>query len=408
MNQKTSIKRAVSKVVNAKRYISEKTADGAILSLTGYHNYGNIMQRYALQQFLKKNGYRFISYADSLHHSQANYVIPKKVIAKTPLRFAKRLARNQKPYWYIPEIKDIYPDMVWTENLINFVNKYIWQKPFNLEDKDNYRNYIVGSDQVWRNWYGHEQSLDIEKRKVGYYFLDFLSDKKTNRLSYAASFGKDNLEGVLSHELIKYVKPYIGKFDAISVRERSAINVIKKAWGRGDAVEVVDPTLLLGSSDYSKIVDRSSGIVKQDTSPIFYYILDMSEDKKKLIEQLSKYLKADYYGIFPDGEDVLPHVETWLKGFRDSEFAITDSFHGTVFSIINHTPFVVIGNEGRGLSRLIDLLAGLGLSDRLLMDGDIQKFDITKLKDIDWNDVQNKLDEKIRFSSDWLLSHLVK
>src|SRR5690606_24878261 len=74
--------------------------------------------------------------------------------------------------------------------------------------------------------------------------------------------------------------------------------------------------------------------------------------------------------------EILPPVELWLKGFRDAELVITDSFHGTVFSIINNTPFIVLENEVGGISRLTHLLNELGIKDRLVYADDDGDFDI--------------------------------
>lgn len=398
-------RRAVSGVVNMPKRLRERSADGAILTLTGYYNYGNIVQKYALQAFLRARGYNFITYAnvDPINAPQSTYVVPKTAIVKTPLRAAKRLIQRRKPYWYIPSTSDVYPESARMENLIRFVDRYVWQKPFNIEDNDLYRNYIVGSDQVWRSWYTPKN----EQQFAGYFFLNFLGAKKTNRISYAASFGKDTLSGVLSDAFIKAIKPSVDRFDAISVREKSGTKLVKEAWGRSDAVEVVDPTLLLKAADYSRLIDASS-VAHDKTQALFYYILDMSNEKRALIERISRESGYGVSGIYPDDYEILPMVETWLKGFRDAEFAVTDSFHGTVFSIINRTPFIVIGNEGRGLSRLTDLLGGLGLSDRLVKEGSLDTLSVRKLKPIDWADVEKRLNKKRTASGDWLLKHLVK
>jgi nucleoside-diphosphate-sugar epimerase len=130
--------------------VKNRKKAGAIISLGGYYNYGNIVQRFALKTFLKNNGYVF----DCIKTQE----------------FIDRQDRS------------IYG------NMIDFVDRYIDEREFNQINILAYRKYIVGSDQVWRDWYGNKWE------KFGIFFLDFLGGRKTKRIAYAASFGVDNLD----------------------------------------------------------------------------------------------------------------------------------------------------------------------------------------------------------------------
>ena len=215
---------------------SKVKADGAIVTLTGYFNYGNILQRYALQEFLRKHGYNFVSYVNEFSGNRAQYKIGKKRLIKTPLRAAKRFLRQQKPYWYIPKYNELYPEAYAWHNTITFVNKYIKTKPFDARDK--YNCYIVGSDQVWRDWWNNREIL-------GHFFLNFLKGRFTRRVAYAASFGNEKIQDAINSKDIEYLQPYLDNFDAVSVREKSGVSIIRKAWKRRDVEVVLDPTLLL-------------------------------------------------------------------------------------------------------------------------------------------------------------------
>jgi hypothetical protein len=87
---------------------------------------------------------------------------------------------------------------------------------------------------------------------------------------------------------------------------------------------------------------------------------------------------------------------------------VTDSFHGTIFAIINNTPFVTIGNEERGLTRFESLMKELGLMDRLVYEKDIEDFDYSSLTPINWSEVNAKLLALKKRSADWLLAQLQK
>ena len=91
-------------------------------------------------------------------------------------------------------------------------------------------------------------------------------------------------------------------------------------------------------------------------------------------------------------------MEEWLSIFRDAEYVITDSFHGTVFSIINHKPFISIANEDRGASRFHSLLGKFDLENRLISDFS----NIKQMPDIDWNAIDTKITEWQKISKEFL------
>lgn len=373
-----------------------KSTDGAILTLTGYFNYGNVLQRYALQKFLQKNGHNFVSYVDPYSAPRNIYHISSNVKLKTPLRAIKRYLNFTKPYWYIPKYGELYPEARNNENIINFVNKNICIKSFDPDD--NYKNYIVGSDQVWRDWWNNREIL-------GYYFLNFLKGRKVNRIAYAASFGKDKITEAISADDVEYIRPYIEQFNHISVREKSAVKMIEKTWGISNVTDVVDPTLLLDKSEYSKLIE-SSNIKYEQIQPIFSYILGETAEIRNFIRKISDIKQKAVTKIHAHSEledYILPPVELWLKGFRDAELVVTNSFHGMMFCILNNTDFIVIGRENGGLSRIKDFLKEYGLNERFVNEKELPTFDTTKLKKINWLSVNKKIAKNRIDSSAWLL-----
>lgn len=391
--KKDSATRKLTKLVREKQYTK---ADGAILTLTGYFNYGNVIQRYALQKFLKQNGYNFISYLNRHGDLPSEYRIGLKTLLKTPLRFIKRFMNYQKPYWYVPTVDVLYPEVYKSAHLINFVNKNIWSKSFNLAD--NYNTYIVGSDQVWRNWWNDRETL-------GYYFLNFLKGRKLKRIAYAASFGKDNAKDVMSKDDVEYVSPYVKSFDHISVREKSGIDILNNTWDITNVTEVVDPTLLLDAADYSNLIE-STDTKYENIQPIFAYILSETPELKGFVRKVQDHRKQAVTKVLAHGganEVVLPPVEFWLKGYRDAELVVTNSFHGMMFSIINNTDFIVIGKESGGLSRILDFLNEYGIEGRFVEESQLNSFDLTILKPINWESVNKKLTVNRQRSATWIL-----
>lgn len=358
---RTRTRQALQVAQNQRVHYKTKHAEGAILTLSGYYNYGNIIQRYALQEFLRKHGHQFVSYWQQQTEGG---------MRGTEFDRFRHTAK--------------------------FVKKRILLKKFDVHD--NFPTYIVGSDQVWRNW-----EYDDEKEELGYYFFNFIKNSHTKLIAYAVSFGKDaTREAFISPQFIEYAKPLIKRIDYVSMRESTGVALVQKTWGI-KAEQVVDPTMLLTVNDYNTLINRSPRKL-DETEGVFSYMLAMNDEKEVLIKKIKNTTKMPVYTIHPYAVDVLPAVEQWLQGFRNASFVITDSFHGTVFSIINNTSFVVIENTTGGLSRLVSLLKRLGLEGRIIKEEEISNFELSKLRPIDWGDVNHKVERLRKQSADWLLN----
>lgn len=306
------------------------------------HNYGGILQAFALQQVLKKLGHE---------------------VETCDIRHKKNISRFYK---YIPQdIVDILLRILKKKNqskLINFVAKNLQMSPCvtsnEVLDKyfasNDYDAVIVGSDQVWRPKYSPN---------LYNFFLDFLDKfpEKTKRISYAASFGVDDWE--FSDKQTKICKPLINKFDNLSVREESAIALCQKHFDVTPK-PVLDPTMLLNAEDYKKLFTDAGN----KSNNITTYFLDENQVKIDITQKIATFLEKPAFHIMQhDANKPYISIESFLKNFSDSDYIITDSFHGTVFAIIFNKPFIAIGNKERGLSRFRSLLSMFGLEDRLIL-----------------------------------------
>lgn len=344
-----------------------KDPDGAILTLTGYFNYGNILQRYALQKFLLNNGHKFVSYA-------------------------------QEPL----DTKDKSYDRL--RNTIRFVEKRIIRKPF--DSKDNYSAYVAGSDQIWRKWglATEDKSFD----SVKYYLFDFVTNNDAKRIAYAASFGHEKIKSAnLTDSFMKSVKPLAQQMAAVSMRESSGVKIVKDYWGI-ESTTAVDPTMLMKSRDYNLLIKYSTAETRE-SKQVFGYILDNSDAGKQLVNKLAENhsLSSEIIYLY-DKAKTLPSVEQWLKNIRDADLVITDSFHGMVFSILFNTPFIVLENHAGGVSRIEGLLAELGLDERLLSGDKAAHYKADKLPEIDWGAVNKKVADLRANSGSWLLNEVRK
>lgn len=360
-----------------------------ILTQPLYVNYGGILQCYALQKKLQLMGHETVVLQREF--------LRKYTIGGAILHYAKQIVKlllGKKAIWIynVAEEKRSYA----AKHTLVFINKYIKslsKKCYTTDELKKEAEFhqldaiIVGSDQVWRPDYSPCQLN---------YFLDFLSnDSKIKRLSYAASFGTDNW--MFSPELTKQCGELLRKFDAVSVRELSGIDLCKKYFDT-DAVQVIDPTMLLNREDYSDLVET-----RKKRGNLFCYILDRTMEKQSAIASIANKsnlvpfenmpeLEITPSNLYRDIEKcVTPPVEDWISAFMEAEMIVTDSFHGCVFSIIFNKPFWVIGNKARGMARFETLLSQYGLQDRLINPSEVGNIDVNK--PINWDGVNNKRKE---------------
>lgn len=365
-----------------------------IVTLPLHTNYGGILQAYALQEVLRRMGYEPVTFEQPFAPKISLFRIIKYFIIKS----VKRYLLRQKVETLFPYKRELELFRNKERLTRQFVDKYI--KTISVTDfnqlKENYQCLVVGSDQVWRPLYFGQ---DI----IRHAYLSFAKDWKVRRIAYAASFGTDEWE--YTPKQTKECGKLLQHFDAVSVREASAISMVKDHFGV-DAIHVLDPTMLLTREDYEKLVVNAD--VKKSEGDLFCYVLDEKEEVTTFIHQVaSQYLLSPFSVGIPDNnkdssEQVQPPVEQWLRGFMDARLVITDSFHACVFSIIFHKPFIVMGNKERGNARFDSLLSLFGLQNRLVVNGQIPTDTLMDLPD----SVYETLEEMQILSMDFLRKHL--
>ena len=360
----------------------------AILTLDLQTNFGGILQAYALQTVLERMGHE-VTHLQAKHSRLHNPVV-------MPLVWCKRLYRKYfQGDRQLPIFENPYK---WAgKNTDRFISsnlncRFLAPEEWNEGLAREYDVIVVGSDQVWRPNY----TSDVTR-----FFTAFLGHSDICRIAYAASFGVAVNE--FSDEQIACGREYLKLFSAISVREESGIRLCKELFDV-QACQVLDPTMLLRREDYQ----RFTSTAPQSPGNLMVYVLDRTEEKDAFISGF-----ADKRGLvpfyanskaempwdvdIPAAERQQPPLETWLKGFADADFVLTDSFHACVFSILFHKPFGVFVNLERGLSRIESLLRPLGLMDRCITDAQV---DLDR--SIDWKFIDNVLMQKTESSLDFL------
>jgi len=367
-----------------------------ILTVPFNNNYGGYLQSYALLTIVRQMGHNPVLIMRRHKKEPLPLSIHCKIAVKSIIEIIK--SRRRKSIFYNPE-ENFYARganmMLFLRTRLQPQTKYIYTTDkLRKACKNKFDAIIVGSDQVWRAIY--------VPGITGNYFMDFTNGWNIKRISYAASFGTDTPEYTEEERMV--CGGLIEKFDAVSVREKSGLDVIKGfGWSVKNATTVLDPTMLLSAMDYNSLLND---IDSPASDKIFSYILDRTPEITDQISQIVNTLGVEEYSIsdIQKNQTALPSIEQWLASIRDSKMVITDSYHGTVFSIIYNKPFVVCANKKRGFSRFYDLLSNLGLEDRLLTDStNISKLIHTR---IDWISVNDRLEVEKSKSLNYLRTYL--
>ena len=222
-----------------------------VLTLPLKGNYGGVLQAFALTTFLKKNGYNaiLIDRQWDIQQSGISYLIKKAIYHHLLIKNVKYFCKK----WINPKTK-----------------KIISQKQIKELNDFGFDAVVVGSDQVWR--------LEHTTGVGSNYFLDFLKNKKTKKISYAASFGKDSVDG--DSDKLSEIASLLSEFSAISVREESGVKICAELF-KVEVKQVLDPVLLLKRDDYLPIINKS--YLKLDRT-LTTYVLDASIANNKIIQ----------------------------------------------------------------------------------------------------------------------------
>lgn len=363
-----------------------------ILTLPLYYNYGGILQAFALQTYLARAGHEVwvIDRRKKAPGRLLRLLIGAKRAAKKYL-----LGRPTPPVVYSYEREVAAPLRRVSGHTLPFVERMLVprtlpitrRKEMKQLAKEHFDAFIVGSDQVWRPAYAPY---------LPDYFFEFLPARfKGRRIAYAASFGVNAWS--LAEKPTRRLAALLARFDAVGVRERSGIALCEHHFGK-QAVEVLDPTLLLTPADYLEVLSVAEAASGPDAGVrrLWVYVLDLTADKQAAVDRVAAALDLvpSYHqgAVVKEGKVAAPVTE-WLAGLRDADFVFTDSFHGTAFSILFNKPFFVYANPARGTARFSSLLDLFCLQERLIRASD-ELTGALLAAPIDWSSVDRRLQGK--------------
>ena len=365
----------------------------ATITCHDVYNYGASLQAYALQKYMESKGheYQIIDYKPT--YDSQSY----------------KLWSVTNPAYNKPIVKQLYlltklPRRIFSlkrKRLFdNFREKYLHITPSRYISADDIAVncpiadvYIAGSDQIWNTFFKNGRDKA--------FYLDFVKGKG-RRISYAASFATDKIY----NNAEKNVAQWLQNFDAISVRESSALDLLSDL-GRKDGVHVCDPVFLLNREEWEHLALDSDKSQKHKESYIFLYDCEKSAKLRDIALRLKVMTGnrivsvSSTKGKYADKDYSLSGPLEFLKLIRNSSFVVANSFHALSFAIIFQKPFFIVNRTDGINTRMRDFLRLLSLEERLI-DTSKQLF----LNPIDYDKINVLLSNFIVVSKEFLSTQI--
>lgn len=347
----------------------------AILTWHHYDNFGSVLQAYALQ------------------HTISKLNLEVQIIDYRSLRGGKIHGFKEEVKFILGEVLQIKryqnPFTKFRKNYYNM--SHLIQEKLVLQDTIKSFDFVIcGSDQIWA-----PNVFD------SVYMLDFVPEKIT-KISYAASIGLNTIP----IDMVDIYKKLLSRFRAISVRENKGALLLKELGI--ESTVVLDPTLLIDTKTWQK----HENAVKTNKKFIFCYFLKTNHNYKNVVENYAKKNYVDILGCSANKNDsewmtlvnsVGPKEFLWL--IHHAEAIFTDSYHGTIFSILYHKDFITFErfentDEICQNSRISQLDDYFHISNRILKKSDYEKFEI--IPAINYSKIEKNISEQRYRSMDFL------
>lgn len=371
-----------------------------------HENYGGMLQAFATTKVIEKYGlqYELIRYEKKKTPAFVIKSIPRMlngVLINDKVEAIKKKIGKKKHHEFAANdaIRICAFIRFKEEKFTNLSDVYISYDEL-CRNAAKYSAVITGSDQLW----------SPAGLPTNYYNLMFVPDN-IRKISYASSFGVKHIPWYQKQRTARF----LNRLEFISMRENRGSEIVKELTGR-DVPTVLDPVFMFSEAEWAEFIP-----VKQEMKEpyIFAYFLGSNPEHRRIVTEFAKngnvkivtlrhldqYIDSDEtFGDYAP-YDVSP--ERFLNFIRGAEYICTDSFHGSVFSIIHHKKFITFNrydeNSGHSKNSRIDTLCeNLGLQDRRFASAD--KFDSQLKQAIDYNKVQKKL-EKLKNDTDEYLKN---
>lgn len=362
------------------------------LTFHASHNYGSVLQAYALSRELQILGHEteFINLRPQSQKDVYKIIKESDVGIHKLFRYLIYPALKKRSNHFERFINEVLP-----------VTKKEYASTEELKHEHfDYDAYICGGDQIW-----NPMCQDFETA----YYLQFLDENDSaKRISYSPSLGKTEFDKAVLCKIEKWVQ----SFDAISVREPRGVEIIQKLTDK-IVHTVCDPVLLLDKKEWEKLAVKP----KYKKPYILVYFLENNHGSRELIEYLRE---ITGYEVVVFNEYIRDFIKPYHKAysaspeefvglFMNASLVYTNSFHGTVFSTIFERPFItaIAADQESAVnnndSRKIDYLRKIGLDSRLYTT---RKPNKEFLFHIDYTEVRKKMEEFRNDSLKYLMDAL--
>jgi hypothetical protein len=316
-----------------------------IITIHNVSNYGAVLQTYALQESLKSENVSVIDF-DNRYVSYSLDLIRTGKSFHAFLGMGKDLARLLPRYRVLNKFN-------------KFINNNLNLLPFESAKINELDALISGSDQIW-----NPTCVSAENTFVPEYLLNF-SQTGQILISYASSCGAYKF----NPEELNSLKQNLEKYHALSVRESGTAELLTSLMNR-EVSHVIDPTLLLTKEEW---LDKLGDNKFREKEYILVYVIKKTSLLKKVIKQIKEQLNIEVIlinqGLFFD-PIIDEHIrdagpQDFISLFNNAKFVVTDSFHGTTFSLIFNKPFYSV-SPGKNMNRISSLLNKLELEQRMI------------------------------------------
>ena len=375
-----------------------------------YHDYGGMLQAFATQRFLEKQGiesdainfdnvkgdisrrkwkYFLSNIMDISIVKEKSRLIEKKIRQKTNARLKAQMAERDNAF-----------DKFCTSHFKVSRPFDSWDDMAKASQKE-YDAVIVGSDQLWLP----------SNVMADYYTLNWVPEK-VKKIAYATSFGIGNIP----QKYKEMYRQYLTRIDYLSARETSGQEIISELTDRSVPL-VNDPALLLDAKGWDEVI-KDKPIINDKY--IFCYFMGDNPEQRDFVKRLAKekglkivallhldqFIETDEHYADYTPWDISP--DDFVNLVKYAEYVCTDSFHGTVFSIIYSRNFFTFKrfNKKASLStntRITSLLTRIGLMDRLVENLDKRPDNIN-----DWRKIQECVSDFRNASGCWLIESINK
>ena len=357
-----------------------------IMTMQRIYNYGSFLQAYGLKKNIEELGYnvQFVDYKE-----EPPVITIEKGSLLTKIKHNKNIVNYLKRRKFEREFRKMYNESLKKVLGISEVRNYAY---------NNIDQLVIGSDEVFNCTQG--SPVGYSKELFGKKY------EKKNIISYAASFGYTTLRKLEEHNIDKEVGKMLSEFKAISVRDQNSFNIVKKI-SKVEPTMNLDPVLI---TDYTK--EKSESVKYSNYILLYVYLNRLSDNEARYISNFAKKLGKEIisignYQAIADHNIVVDPFETFAY-FKNADFVITDTFHGSILSIKEHSNYAVFVRNGKSgnNNKLLFLLKQLKQTNRIINElTDIDKLLVTKNNYIETDKI---IENERKKSIDYLKKNLIK